>query len=254
MNCTWAYIAVVAALFFFMGGLGCFYICCFRKKGRFATRVQEANKQFTENAAHELQTPLAVIKGHVELLLQSPQMGEAEMEVLDIILKNTNRLAKINSSLILLSKIEHNRFADHEVVDIGAVVEEVLGYYVDLIEMQKLEVRKAFHSKVQYRMSPALAEILISNLLQNATRHNVHNGWIGIELEKNRLIISNPGDPLDGPPEALFGRFERQTEKEESLGLGLSIIKRICDYYGFTLGYEQEGTLHRLIVSFNSKD
>ena len=251
MNCTWINIAFVASLFFVAGGIACYLGYCVRKKGRVVTRLQEANKQFTENAAHELQTPLAVIKGHVELLLQSPQMGEMEMEVLDIILKNTNRLAKINSALILLSKIEHNRFADQEQVDISAVVEEVLGYYKDLIEMQKLEVRKAFNSKVHCRMSPALAEILISNLLQNATRHNLHNGWIEIVLEKNQLIISNPGDPLNGAPEALFGRFERQTEKEESLGLGLSIIKRICDHYGFDLGYEQEGTLHRLVVTFN---
>ena len=74
----------------------------------------QANKQFTQNASHELQTPLAIIKGHVELLLQSPRIGEKEIESLAVVLQNTNRLSKLNSALILLSKIEHQRFSDEK--------------------------------------------------------------------------------------------------------------------------------------------
>lgn len=77
-------------------------------------KQQQENRQFTQNATHELQTPLAVMKGNVELMLQLPSLGEKEARALSIILQNINRLSKINSSLILLSKIENNRYSDEE--------------------------------------------------------------------------------------------------------------------------------------------
>ncbi|MEL6926374.1 MAG: histidine kinase dimerization/phospho-acceptor domain-containing protein, partial [Bacteroidota bacterium] len=98
----------------------------------------QANKQFTQNASHELQTPLAVIKGHVELLLQSPNLRQKEIESLGIVMQNTNRLARLNSALILLSKIEHQRFGDTEQVDFTKVSKEVLHNFKDLIEIQEL--------------------------------------------------------------------------------------------------------------------
>lgn len=208
----------------------------------------QANKQFTQNASHELQTPLAVIKGHVELLLQSPRIGEKEIESLGILLQNVNRLAKLNSALILLSKIEHQRFSDTEVVDFTRVTKEVLRNFKDLINIQELEVQLDFNDSFQIEMSETLAEIMIANLVQNAIRHNVENGYIEIKIENHYFQIRNSGQLLSIPPEKLFGRFKRKSNSEQSLGLGLSIIQRICEQSGLDIKYTSEKTDHQLVI------
>lgn len=222
--------------------------------GGLIKRIREnylANKQFTANAAHELQTPLAIIKGNIELLIQSPRIGEKEMAALEIILGNTNRLARLNAALILLSKIEHQRFADFELVDISQIMNEVLNNFDDLLDVQQVKIRKKQLNPLKVKMSATLAEILIANLVQNAIRHNTEEGWIEINIQPPLLQITNPGKILQVEPRLLFKRFKRETNIEESLGLGLSIVKRICDQYQFDLKYIHKDGIHTLEVNFN---
>lgn len=91
-------------------------------------------------------------------------------------------------------------------------------------------------------MNPTLADIMLANLLQNAIRHNLPGGWIRIELAPDHLTIRNTGPALKLAPEQLFARFVRQSEKEEGLGLGLSIIQRIGTLYGFPIQYTTTAT------------
>ncbi len=212
----------------------------------------QANKQFTQNASHELQTPLAIIKGHVELLLQSPNIGEKEIESLAAVLQNTNRLSKLNSALILLSKIEHQRFVDTEMVDFEKLTDDLLQNFYDLIKIQGIRVYKKNAASFVVEMSVTLAEILVANLLQNAIRHNIENGSIDINIEARSFTITNSGNPLKESPDNLFKRFKRSTNVEESLGLGLSIAKRICDQSGLDISYLQEGGEHSLRIQRRS--
>ncbi len=208
----------------------------------------QANKQFTQNASHELQTPLAIIKGHVEILLQSPNIGEKEIESLAIVLQNTNRLSKLNSALILLSKIEHQRFGDTQKLDFTNVSIEVLKNFHDLIYIQELTIKKDFREPFEVEMSETLAEILIANLVQNAIRHNIENGFIEIKVDANSFTISNPGKALNVSTETLFKRFKKESDSDESLGLGLSIIRRICEQSGLDVFYDCKGELHVLRI------
>ncbi len=212
----------------------------------------QAHKQFTQNASHELQTPLAIIKGHVELLLQSPNIGEKEVQSLALVLQNANRLSKINSALILLSKIEHQRFVDTERVDFAVVADEVLSNFYDLIQIHNLEIRKEYSGKFEVNMSSTLAEILIANLVQNAIRHNVEEGYIKIKIDSGDFSITNPGEVLDIKPEALFKRFLRKSDAEESLGLGLSIVKRICEQSNLEVFYKHVKGQHTLQIQKNN--
>ncbi len=208
----------------------------------------QTNKQFTQNASHELQTPLAIIKGHIEILLQSPNIGEKEMQSLGVVLQNTNRLSKLNSALILLSKIEHQRFIDASLVNFEEVIEEILTNFQDLIQIQNLKINRAYQALFQVTMSETLAEILIANLLQNAIRYNQEGdeGYIDIRMEENELTISNPGAPLPIAPKQLFKRFKRSSSSEEGLGLGLSIVKRICEQSGLKVTYTYKAPMHYL--------
>ncbi len=216
-------------------------------------RIREnyrAGKQFTQNASHELQTPLAVIKGQVELLIQSPNMGEKEMNYLVGILQNTNRLAKLNGALILLSKIDNRRFSDIEKINLRKTTEEIILNFKDLIKMKEIEIRWAEKSDWSLEMSEILSEILIGNLLQNAIRHNrEENGFIEINCTAGLLSISNPGKPSNVPGEAYFKRFERNSDIEESLGLGLSIVRRICNQFDLIAIYDIKEELHTLSIS-----
>ena len=205
-----------------------------------------ANKQFTQNASHELQTPLAIIKGHVEMLLQSPNIGEKEVESLAIVLQNTNRLSKLNNALILLSKIENQRFVDYGEVDFIQVTETVLQLFEDQIQIQGLELRKAYEQACRAEISKTLAEILLTNLIQNAIRYNQENGHIQIKTTADRFRISNPGKAPEVEVEQMFGRFRRDSAIEESLGLGLSIVKRICEQSGLVITYIYADGLHTL--------
>jgi len=209
----------------------------------------QANKQFTQNASHELQTPLAIIKGHIEILLQSPNIKEKEIESLAIVLQNTNRLSKINSALILLSKIEHQRFTDTTNVSFTKAIDEVLHNFKDLIQIQEIQVHKNYVADFEVEMSETLAEILVANLVQNAIRHNLPNGYIKLSIFPNEFTIENPGKPLQQSVGMAFKRFKRESEVEESLGLGLSIVKRICEQSDLDVFYEQSGEQHRLKVS-----
>ena len=209
----------------------------------------QANKQFTQNASHELQTPLAIIKGHVELLIQSPNIGEKEIESLGLVLQNTNRLSKLNSALILLSKIEHQRFIDTEKVNFAQITDEILRNFHDLIHLQDLQISKDYKKNFEVQMSSTLAEILIANLIQNAIRHNIDNGNIKIEIDANSYSIINPGKLLKVKPVSLFKRFHRKSDAEESLGLGLSIVQRICEQSLLQVSYNYDQGVHKLVIS-----
>lgn len=209
----------------------------------------QANKQFTQNASHELQTPLAIIKGHIEILLQSPRMTEKEFESLAILLQNTNRLSRLNSALILLSKIEHQRFGDTEIVNFSTLIEESLANFKDHIQIQEIAVKQSYQADFIVEMSSTLAEILLNNLIQNAIRYNDEAaGEIFIRMNAEQFSISNPGKNLDVNPKQLFKRFKRESEIEESLGLGLSIVKRICDQVDLTVDYTSQESWHTLTI------
>ena len=208
----------------------------------------QANKQFTQNASHELQTPLAVIKGHIEILLQSPRIGEKEFESLAIVLQNTNRLSKINSALILLSKIEHQRFSDTIKVDFQETVEEILKNFKDVISIQEIRIEKNYTEKFEVEMSETLAEILLANLIQNAIRHNLEDGFIKVEIKAHEFSISNSGMPPKMATKSLFKRFKRDSDVEESLGLGLSIVERICEQSELEITYSFQNDVHQLAL------
>jgi signal transduction histidine kinase len=203
-----------------------------------------SQKEFAENASHEMQTPLAIIKAKLDTLMQSEKLGQKEMEQLQGVENAVNRLSSLNKSLILLARIENSQFGDSEEIKISGIVEKSLENFSEIIEAKNLSVEKNIIVSPSIKMNPVLCEILVNNLLQNAIRHNVQGGRIAIETGDRFLRVSNTGATLNISKEEMFERFRKNDASKESLGLGLAIVKSICESHGFKVSYEFSRDLH----------
>ncbi len=210
-----------------------------------------ALKEFTENTSHELQTPLAVIRGKLELLLESPLTDEQGNQILSA-LNSIEKLSKINHSLTLLNKLENQEFMALGPVNISSHVNSLLEDLAELIEMKSISVEKDIAEEVQVMIHPSLADILITNLLSNAIRHNMEGGRIRVSLTPDRLVISNTGLPPIMPLEETVLRFKRSSHESDSVGLGLAIVKQICEVSGLTVKYVYKQDQHIVTVTFRA--
>jgi signal transduction histidine kinase len=207
-------------------------------------------QEFTENASHEMQTPLAVIKANLSLLMQSPYLKEVEMDQLQTIENTLKQLSALHKTLMLLAKIENNQYADNTTVALKKIVLRNLEQYADFIEVKNIQLHLELADELEANMNEALADILISNLLLNAVRHNKNRGEIFIRSTANSLSISNTGDPLSIASDELFLRFKKNDASANSLGLGLAIVKSIASLYDFQITHSFATTgLHTFTLS-----
>lgn len=205
-------------------------------------------QQFTDHAAHEMQTPLAVIKGKLDLMMQHPGLDEYQYQQIQQLLHSVGRLSRLNQSLLLLARIENRQYLEKEPVALKALIEEKLDDWQEWIRDHGLTVRASLHD-VTVQMHPFLAESMVNNLLSNAVRHNVHGGEIEIVLLVDALTVVNTGQsgPLDA--ERLFLRFQKQ-HPSDGVGLGLAIVKEIVDLSGMDIRYDFQEGKHRFTVLF----
>ena len=210
----------------------------------------EAQKEYTENVAHELQTPLAIISSKADELMQADNLTKEQMEQLALLLETTNRLSKINQSLIFLTKIDNRFYTEGSTFLLNELIKEKLVLFETVIEDKNLKLALDLKDETHIYMDPYLAETLVVNLLKNAIVHNEKGGELSIKLENKCLIIANSGTALAFPEADIFKRFSRSEHNKKSLGIGLSIVKRICELYGFNIEYQfQENHIFTLKFS-----
>ncbi|MBT7896215.1 MAG: HAMP domain-containing histidine kinase [Flavobacteriales bacterium] len=207
-------------------------------------------KEYTENVSHEIQTPLAIISSKADELLQSENLKKEEMEQLEIIMNTTSRLAKINQALILLTKIDNSFYTDQSVISIDKIIHEKLDFFSDLISEKKIILTTNICNTLDFKMNRYLADTLFLNIIKNAIMHNNQNGSIDIVLEGNLLQIINTGQKLLNK-ENIFKRFVRSNNKD-SLGIGLSIVKKICNFYYIDIDYSFDEK-HRFNLNFKDE-
>ncbi|MBB3187576.1 sensor histidine kinase [Microbacter margulisiae] len=193
-------------------------------------------KEFTENASHELQTPLSIVLFNLEELLQQP-LNEEDFKKVVTSINALKKLSHLNQSLLLLAKIENNQFAATEDIDLLEIIERKLKEFEPLIHAKKIAVEWKEKTSCYWQINPYLAEILISNLLSNALNHNTPKGSISIRITKHELAICNTGVKSPLNDETIFNRFVKGDSK--SHGLGLAIVKQICETHNATIHYEQ---------------
>lgn len=207
-------------------------------------------KQFNENASHELQTHLAIIRANAEKLINQSDMDASNMEQLQTIFNATVKLSQVQKSLMLLSKIGNLEFANLINVDLANLVHQAIQLFAEVVEIRHIAIRKNI-TTCNLVIDEGLAQILVNNLVKNSVKHNVDNGFISIDLTQSQLVISNSGAHYDGDPSNLMERFV--TGENGNMGIGLAITKQICDLYHYSIQYTIDAaSTHTISINFNS--
>lgn len=211
-------------------------------------------KQFTENASHELQTPLAVASAELELLMQSEQLTESDHVHIERTANALTRLSQLNRSLLLLTQVENDQFINAEMLDLSTLVKRYLDEYRPFFDHKQMTVTDSVTDGVQLRMNRQLAAVLLTNLLKNAARYSNTGGCVGLDLTPSAFTIRNTGEPLPFSEHQLFSRFIKDPARPDSTGLGLALVKQICDRYGLTIRhqYDFQTKQHRFQISLPS--
>ncbi|MDZ4846484.1 MAG: HAMP domain-containing sensor histidine kinase [Chitinophagales bacterium] len=211
--------------------------------------VYSQQKTFLENASHELQTPLAVLKSKTDLLLQNKHLTAEQSEILNAIELPLSRISRVNKNLLLLAKIDNSQFAETENLDVSTVLTQSTELLADYIQDKNQNLSHEVKQPLTLACNKLLLEILLNNLLINAIRHTPKNSTIIIQLKDNMLQIQNTGTEALNK-EKLFKRFAVSSSETASSGLGLSIVKEICHRYQWQINYTFENYLHSFSVIF----
>jgi signal transduction histidine kinase len=211
----------------------------------------EKQKKFIDNVSHELQTPISVISAQVELLIQEMEFQENSAGIIGIIDETLTRMRRLNQVLLLLSKIDNDQFIANGDISINSIIDAYILRQKEQIESNHITYSYNCRDEVLVTMNYTLAEILIQNLLNNAFKHNVDNGFIHVETNARELLISNSGIALEVEPEYLFNKYIHLGSSDLSSGLGLSIVREICNYYRYSVNYTYTDHLHTLRVLFS---
>lgn len=216
--------------------------------------IFQQQKEFTENASHEMQTPLAIFQSKLELLMQTSPLTEDQAHLINTLDDTNRRLIKLNKSLLLLTKIENSQYEPVEGVSVVSLCDRLVRQFRPYADRKGITIRESYQGPLTANVNNTLLEILIGNLLSNAIRYSIDNGQVVVKVEKNTLVIQNTGIPNALPAEKIFNRFHKQGSlpgNEDSTGLGLAIVKNICAHYHYAVSYSYADGWHTFQVIFN---
>jgi len=211
--------------------------------------VYKSQKKFTENASHELQTPLALIKGKLDLLIQQESLTNKQYEIVEEINLALNRVSRINKNLLLLAKMENYQFEKNSNINISEITSVCVKSLDEHFSVKKLIFTQQIEDYIKVDGNSALIEILINNLLLNTIKHSSKNSKITIVLNRKGIIVSNFGEKALNE-NRLFNSFSFVTEIALGSGLGLAIIKQVCEVHGWNIAYNYQNNFHNFSVAF----
>ena len=161
---------------------------------RRSTELYNKQKQFVENAAHELQTPLAVCVNKLELLAENPDCTERQLEEIASLHQTVSGIARLNKSLLLLSRIDNRQFPDEKEIRLDQQIQAQLNDLEMLYEDKRIKIDTSRLEPLLVQMNESLATALTINLLKNAFVHNHESGTIEVESGQRHLLVANTGE------------------------------------------------------------
>ena len=209
----------------------------------------EQQKQFIGNASHEIQTPLAICRNRLEMMMEDESLSEFQLEELMKTHQTLEHITKLNKSLLLLSKIDNGQFTETVELELNELLKQYLDDYKEVYAYREIQTEVVEKGAFRVQMNESLATILVTNLLKNAFVHNVDCGHIRIEITSHCFTFCNSGveHPLDSTH--IFERFYQGAKKEGSTGLGLAIVDSICRLQNIGLKYYFQNGEHCFEIS-----
>jgi signal transduction histidine kinase len=205
-------------------------------------------KEFTENAAHEMQTPIAVIQSKLEILLQEENLRHDQVRSVMEATESLSRLSKLNQGLLFLARIENNQYRADALVSFAEISRKYLSLFGEQIREKQLTVSADFTTDFCVRIHSLLADSLVSNLIGNAIKYNVAGGSIYINSGNLAYTISNTGNGSALPKNKIFSRFSGNGDAV-STGLGLAIVKQIAEANKLEISYRENNSVHFFSIS-----
>lgn len=214
------------------------------------TSIYHSQREFIENAAHELQTPLAVFQAKIDTLIQNADFTQEQYKMLSSLNDSVSRLNRLNKNLLLLSKMENDIYNEKQTINLKEAIEKHFDFFTEQAKAKNLIIKTEMNEAVAVKSNPVLAEILISNLFLNAIRHSVSDGKVLVTLSNHSLTFSNTGQSQTLVADKLFNRFSKSNPSEQGNGLGLAIIKKIADLNNWKISYSFANNFHSFSVAF----
>ena len=214
------------------------------------SKIYQSQREFIENAAHELQTPMAIFKGKLENILQRNDLNSEQFQLIEDLDNTTTRLVKLNRNLLVVSKIDNNTYNKIDSINLTEIIKNQLTFFSEQALYKNIRITTELAEKIIVDSNYFLAEMLISNLFLNAINHNILNGEIIVKLTIDRIMFSNTGalEPLK--TEKMFERFSKSNPTSQGNGLGLSIVKKIVDTNQWVINYHFKENFHTFEIVF----
>jgi His Kinase A (phosphoacceptor) domain./Histidine kinase-, DNA gyrase B-, and HSP90-like ATPase. len=217
---------------------------------RRSNEIFEQQKRFIGNASHEIQTPVAICKNRLEILIDETELTEFQLEEIDKTLNTLDHISKLNKSLLLITKIDSDQFLNTEEIPISKMIQPILTDLSEVYSYKSISTSLEADTDLSIKINKSLAVSLLSNLLKNGFIHNIKNGFIEAKTFDNKLVIRNTGIHQALDAKRIFERFYKDNTKESSSGLGLSIVESICRKYNFDIQYAYDNGWHSFTVDF----
>ena len=211
-------------------------------------KIYQNQREFVDNAAHELQTPLAVFRSKLDLLIQRDDLTHGQAEIVLTINKTIDRLIKLNKNLLILSKIDRKTDTEVENLNLNSLIHKQIQFFKEQGNTKQINFKLKIENDVNVTVNKNLTEILFSNLLLNAMQHNFENGTVLVEIHKNKIIIANTSIQPEIASDKLFNRFAKSTQNQQGNGLGLAIVKKIIDQNKWNISYYFSNNKHFFTV------
>lgn len=206
--------------------------------------VFEQQKQFIGNASHEIQTPLAICRNRLEMLMDEEELNERQLGEIVKTYQTLEYATKLNRSLLLLSKIDNNQFSEEKELCFNDLLRFYIDDYREIYAYRKIGITMEENGEFRMMINETLASVLITNLLKNSFVHNMEEGSIKVEISEDYVAFENTGrkEPLD--EKRIFERFYQGKKKEGSTGLGLAIVASVCKQYQLRVNYRYQDDRH----------